>query len=90
VFGLIVALPLPALYAPALGWPLAPLAIVLHGTLAALPAWLLRRSLLPVEVQQWQRALPIPRLLQLRAEASVAGATMLPLVPQYQRSRPPA
>jgi hypothetical protein len=83
LFGLLAVLALPALYAPALGWRLGLLVVAVHGAVAALPVWLLRELLLPLAVQQWQRALPISRRLQLRAEAGVAGIVMLPLACLY-------
>lgn len=77
--GLLVLLPLPALYAPTLARPSALALIVVHGALMAVPVWLLRRRLLPADVRHWQRALPVPGRLRLRAEIGVAGLVMVPL-----------
>ena len=47
--------------------------------LTCLPAWLLRKRLLPASTAAWLRQLPLPPRLRWQADVAVAGLLMLPL-----------
>jgi hypothetical protein len=54
-----------------------------HTLIMALPVVLLRKRLLPLDVVRWSHRLPVPPMVQLRADALVAGLIALPVAILY-------
>ncbi|RSZ58202.1 hypothetical protein HF313_00435 [Massilia atriviolacea] len=83
VLGLFALAALPPMYAasqaglPAIGLLLA------HGLAMALPALLVRKRVLPLDVVYWLRRLPVPPSTRLAADAQVAAMMVGPLALLY-------
>lgn len=73
----------PLFYAPKFELAIAIALTAAQSVVATLPILLLRNRLLPTDVVQWLRALPVPRLAQLWADALVVGLIMRPLSIAY-------
>ncbi len=81
--GLLAMSAFPAMYAMTLP-PLQAAAVLLaHAVIMAIPVALLRKRVLPADVVRWTHSLPVPALMQLRAEAVVAGLLVGPLALLY-------
>ncbi len=83
LLGLLACIALPPLYAATLAWPSALAWLLAHAVAMSLPAWLLRKRLLPLDVTRWLHALPIARAVQLKADAAVAAIVLAPLGGAY-------
>ncbi|MGK5080221.1 hypothetical protein [Janthinobacterium sp. HLX7-2] len=79
LLGLLSVIALPSLLAVTLPWPAALGVLSAQALLTSLPAWLLRKRLLPANIAAWLRQLPLPRQLRWQADVAVAGLLMLPL-----------
>lgn len=79
LLALLSVITLPGFLAMTLPWPAALGLLCAQGLLTCLPAWLLRKRLLPATVAEWLRQLPLPRRLRWQADIAVAGLLMLPL-----------
>lgn len=79
LLALLSSIALPGFLAMTLPWPAALALLCAQGLLTCLPAWLLRKRLLPAPVAAWLRQLPLPRRLRWQADLAVAGLLMLPL-----------
>ncbi|MFZ4878627.1 hypothetical protein ACL9RI_26375 [Janthinobacterium sp. Mn2066] len=79
LLGLLSVMALPGLMAPTLPWPTALGLLGAQTLLTSLPAWLLRKRLLPGPLAAWLRQLPVAPRLRWSADALVAGMLMLPL-----------
>ncbi|NBV19482.1 hypothetical protein [Janthinobacterium sp.] len=83
LLGLLSVIALPCFLAMNLPWPAALGVLGGQALLTCLPAWLLRKRLLPAPVAAWLRQLPLPRRLRWQADVAVAGLLMLPLGMAY-------
>lgn len=79
LLGLLSVIALPGFLAITLPWPAALGLLGGQALLTCLPAWLLRKRLLPAPLAVWLRQLPLPRRLRWQADVAVAGLLMLPL-----------
>ena len=79
LLALLSVIALPGFLAMTLPWPAALGLLCAQSLLTCLPAWLLRKRLLPSPVAAWLRQLPLPRRLRRQADIAVAGLLMLPL-----------
>lgn len=79
LLGLLSVIALPGFLAANQPWPAALGIIVTQTVLTCLPAWLLRKRLLPAHTAAWLRQLPLPPRLRWQADIAVAGMLMLPL-----------
>ena len=79
LLGLLSVIALPGFLAMTLAWPAALGLLGAQALLTCLPAWLLRKRLLPANTAAWLRQLPLPRRLRWQADVAVAGLLMLPL-----------
>ncbi|MDO8074744.1 hypothetical protein O3299_24685 [Janthinobacterium sp. SUN176] len=79
LLGLLSVIALPGFLAMNLPWPAALSLLAAQMLLTCLPAWLLRKRLLPAATAAWLRQLPLPRHLRWQADIAVAGLLMLPL-----------
>ena len=79
LLGLLSVIALPGFLAMTLPWPAALAIIGTQTLLTCLPAWLLRKRLLPAHTAAWLRQLPLPPRLRWQADVAVAGLLMLPL-----------
>ncbi|KAB8049095.1 hypothetical protein GCN78_17560 [Janthinobacterium rivuli] len=79
LLGLLSVIALPGFLAMSLPWPAALGLLGGQALLSCLPAWLLRKRLLPAPVAAWLRQLPLPPRLRRQADVAVAGLLMLPL-----------
>lgn len=79
LLGLLSVIALPGFLAVNQPWPVAVAIIVTQTVLTCLPAWLLRKRLLPASTAAWLRQLPLPPRLRWQADIAVAGLLMLPL-----------
>jgi hypothetical protein len=79
LLGLLSVIALPGFLAANQPWPAALGIIVTQTVLTCLPAWLLRKRLLPANTAAWLRQLPLPPRLRWQADIAVAGMLMLPL-----------
>ncbi|MCC7705266.1 hypothetical protein IGS59_23795 [Janthinobacterium sp. GW460P] len=79
LLGLLSVIALPGFLAVSQPWPAALGIIVTQTVLTCLPAWLLRKRLLPANTAAWLRQLPLPPRLRWQADIAVAGMLMLPL-----------
>ena len=79
LLALLSVIALPSLLAVTQPWPAALGVLGAQVLLTCLPAWLLRKRLLPANVASWLRQLPLPRHLRWQADVAVAGMLMLPL-----------
>lgn len=79
LLGLLSVIALPGFLAMSQPWPAAVAIIVTQTVLTCLPAWLLRKRLLPASTAAWLRQLPLPPRLRWQADIAVAGLLMLPL-----------
>ena len=86
LLGLLSVLALPCLHAATLPWPAALAIIGAQALATCLPAWLLRKRLLPAPVAAWLRALPLTPALRWQADAGVAAMLMAPLALAYAAS----
>ncbi|MET3130409.1 hypothetical protein AAKU55_000662 [Oxalobacteraceae bacterium GrIS 1.11] len=83
LLGLVAVIALPGLYAATQPWPACAGMILAQALLTALPAWLLRKRLLPADIALWQTALPLPPALRWTADLAVAGILSGPLALAY-------
>lgn len=83
LLGLLSVIALPSLLAVTLPWSAALGVLGAQVLLTCLPAWLLRKRLLPANIASWLRQLPLPRHLRWQADVAVAGMLMLPLGVAY-------
>lgn len=79
LLGLLSVIALPGFLAMSLPWPAALGLLGAQALLTCLPAWLLRKRLLPAPIAAWLRQLPLPPRLRWQADVAVAGMLMLPL-----------
>lgn len=79
LLGLLSVIALPGFLAVSQPWPAALGIIGTQTVLTCLPAWLLRKRLLPANTAAWLRQLPLPPRLRWQADIAVAGMLMLPL-----------
>lgn len=79
LLALLSVISLPGFLAMTLHWPAALGLLCAQALLTCLPAWLLRKRLLPATVATWLRQLPLPPRLRWQADIAVAGLLMLPL-----------
>ncbi|TSD74362.1 hypothetical protein FFI39_000300 [Janthinobacterium sp. KBS0711] len=79
LLGLLSVIALPGFLAVTLPWPAALDLLGAQALLTCLPAWLLRKRLLPASTAAWLRQLPLPTRLRWQADIAVAGLLMLPL-----------
>ncbi|WP_233516240.1 hypothetical protein [Janthinobacterium sp. BJB426] len=79
LLGLLSVIALPGFLAMTLPWPAALSLLAAQALLTCLPAWLLRKRLLPASTAAWLRQLPLPPRLRWQADIAVAGLLMLPL-----------
>lgn len=79
LLGLLSVIALPGFLAMSLPWPAALGVVSGQALLTCLPAWMLRKRLLPASIAAWLRQLPLPRRLRWQADIAVAGLLMLPL-----------
>lgn len=79
LLALLSVIALPGFLAMTLPWPAALGLLCAQALLTCLPAWLLRKRLLPATVAAWLRQLPLPPGLRRQADIAVAGLLMLPL-----------
>jgi hypothetical protein len=79
LLGLLSVIALPGFLAASQPWPAALGIIATQTVLTCLPAWLLRKRLLPAHTAAWLRQLPLPPRLRWQADIAVAGMLMLPL-----------
>ena len=79
LLGLLSVIALPGFLAISLPWPAALGLLGAQALLTCLPAWLLRKRLLPANTAAWLRQLPLPTRLRWQADVAVAGLLMLPL-----------
>ena len=79
LLGLLSVIALPGFLAMRLPWPAALGLLGAQALLTCLPAWLLRKRLLPANTAAWLRQLPLPPRLRWQADVAVAGLLMLPL-----------
>ena len=79
LLGLLSVIALPGFLAMTLPWPAALGLLGGQALLTCLPAWLLRKRLLPAATAAWLRQLPLPPRLRWQADIAVAGMLMLPL-----------
>jgi hypothetical protein len=79
LLGLLSVIALPGFLAMTLPWPAALGVLGAQALLTCLPAWLLRKRLLPASTAAWLRQLPLPARLRWQADLAVAGLLMLPL-----------
>ena len=79
LLALLSVIALPGFLAMSLPWPAALGLLCGQVLLTCLPAWLLRKRLLPATVAAWLRQLPLPPRLRRQADIVVAGLLMLPL-----------
>lgn len=84
--GLIACLALPGLFAATRPWPQALGLFAGQALIASAPVWLLRKRLLPAQVLQWCRPLPITARSQWVANIAVAGMIIVPLSMAYALS----
>ncbi|MYN20623.1 hypothetical protein GTP81_28170 [Rugamonas sp. FT107W] len=84
--GLVACLALPGLFAATRPWPQALGLFAGQALIASAPVWLLRKRLLPQQVLQWCRPLPIPARWQWGANIAVAGMIIVPLSLAYALS----
>lgn len=73
----------PPMYATSRSLPEGLLIFVAHTLFMTLPVALLRKRILPLDVVRWAHRLPLPPLVQLRADALVAGLVVGPLAIAY-------
>lgn len=83
LLALISSIALPGFLAMTLPWPAALGLLGAQVLLTCLPAWLLRKRLLPAPVAAWLRQLPVSPRLRRQADIAVAGLLMLPLGVAY-------
>ena len=86
LLGLVSVLALPCLHAATLPWPAAVAIVGVQALATCLPAWLLRKRVLPAPVAAWLRVLPLSPALRWQADAAVAGMLMVPLGIAYAAS----
>lgn len=86
LLGLLSVLALPCLHAATLPWPAALAIIGAQALATCVPAWLLRKRLLPAPVAAWLRVLPLAPALRWQADAGVAAMLMAPLALAYAAS----
>ena len=79
LLGLLSVIALPGFLAMSQPWPAALAIVGTQALLTCLPAWLLRKRLLPAHTAAWLRQLPLPPRLRWQADIAVAGLLMLPL-----------
>ena len=79
LLGLLSVMALPGLMALTLSWPTGLGLLGAQVLASCLPAWLLRKRLLPAPIAAWLRQLPLSPRLRWQADALVAGMLMLPL-----------
>ncbi|MCU6500721.1 hypothetical protein LPN04_23255 [Rugamonas sp. A1-17] len=84
--GLVACLALPGLFAATRPWPQALGLFAGQALIASVPVWLLRKRLLPAQVLQWCRPLPITARSQWGANIAVAGMIIVPLSLAYALS----
>ncbi|ATQ73180.1 hypothetical protein CR152_00655 [Massilia violaceinigra] len=83
LIGLFALVALPSMYAASQGALQAIGLLIAHGLVMALPAVVLRKRVLPLDVVYWVRRLPVPPATQLAADALVAGMMVGPLALLY-------
>lgn len=69
----------PSMYAASLPAARAVPLLFAHALTMTIPMALLRKRVLPLDVVQWAHRLPLPRAVQLRADAAVAALLVAPL-----------
>ena len=79
LLGLLSVIALPGFLAMTQPWPAALGLLGAQALLTCLPAWLLRKRLLPAPIAAWLRQLPLPPRLRWQADIAVAALLMLPL-----------
>ncbi|UQV47941.1 hypothetical protein KIV45_05580 [Janthinobacterium lividum] len=79
LLGLLSVIALPGFLAVSLPWSAALAVLSAQALLTCLPAWLLRKRLLPASTAAWLRQLPLPPRLRWQADVAVSGLLMLPL-----------
>ena len=79
LLGLLSVIALPGFLAVSRPWPAALGLLGAQALLTCLPAWLLRKRLLPANIAAWLRQLPLPTRVRWQADIAVAGLLMLPL-----------
>lgn len=79
LLGLLSVIALPGFLAVTHAWPTALAILGAQALLTCLPAWLLRKRLLPAHTAAWLRQLPLPPRQRWQADMAVAGLLMLPL-----------
>jgi len=83
LLGLLSVIALPGFLVVTLPWPAALGLLGAQVLFTCLPAWLLRKRLLPANIAAWLRQLPLPPRLRWQADIAVAGLLMLPLGVAY-------
>lgn len=83
LIGLFALVALPPMYAASQPAPQAIGLLIAHGLAMALPALLLRKRVLPLDVVYWVRRLPLPPSTRLAADALVAAMMVGPLALLY-------
>lgn len=83
LIGLFALSAYPAMYAASMAPHYALPLLFAHALAMAVPLALLRKRVLPLAVVQWAHRLPLPPLVQLRADAAVAGLLVGPLALLY-------
>lgn len=78
--GLVALIALPTLYLASTMSGLAVMLLTVYSVLMTIPTWLLRESILPREVLQWQFSLPISSRLHFAANVLVSSMLLVPLV----------
>ncbi len=73
----------PPMYASSRSLAEGALIFIAHTLVMTLPVALLRKRILPPDVVRWAHRLPLPPLVQLRADALVAGLVVGPLAILY-------
>lgn len=81
--GLFAMVALPPMYAASQPAGEAAGLLLVHALMMTIPAWLLRKRVLPRDTAQWLHALPVPGRLQLLADLAVAATIIWPLALAY-------
>ena len=83
VIGMLALSAFPSMYAASLAPPWAAALLLAHALVMTIPLVLLRQRILPADVVRWVHRLPVPPLLQLRADSAVAALMVGPLALVY-------
>ena len=83
IIGLLGLSAFPSMYAASLAPSRAVPLLLAHALVMTIPLALLRKRVLPLDVLGWAHRLPLPRGVQLRADAMVAALLVGPLAALY-------